>query len=133
MADILVVRDRHPHVRGLARLSKVLSLVDPGAESPKETWLRLVLVGGGFPRPKTQVPVQGQDGRIIYYLDMGWPDLMLAVEYDGQQHRLDDRQYKSDLRRSEYLSSLGWTVVRVVAGDRKDDILRRVAAVFPRQ
>lgn len=28
-----------PHTRGLRQLDKALDLVDPGAQSPKETWL----------------------------------------------------------------------------------------------
>jgi hypothetical protein len=39
--------------RGLHQLSRALSLVDPGAESPKETWLRLLLIRAGLPKPTT--------------------------------------------------------------------------------
>jgi hypothetical protein len=28
----------------------------PGAQSPKETWLRLLLIQAGLPRPQTQIP-----------------------------------------------------------------------------
>ncbi len=31
--------------------------MDAGAQSPKETWLRLLLIDAGFPRPQTQIPV----------------------------------------------------------------------------
>jgi hypothetical protein len=55
------------------------------AESPKETWLRLLLVRNGYPRPRTQIPVLSPDGRHWYYLDMGWEDRMLAVEYDERR------------------------------------------------
>ena len=64
-------------------------LVDEGAQSPKETWLRLLLIEAGFPRPQTQIPVLAPDGYPRYYLDMGWPEFMVAVEYDGEQHRTD--------------------------------------------
>lgn len=40
----------------------------------------------GFPKPLTQIPVRS-GGRIKYYLDMGWVDLKIAVEYDGDHHR----------------------------------------------
>ncbi|BBN46057.1 hypothetical protein MOKP45_13090 [Mycobacterium avium subsp. hominissuis] len=60
------------------------------------------------------------------YLDMGWEDLKVAVEYDGDHHRSDRRQYGWDIRRSEMLQRLGWIVVRVVAGDRPADIIARV-------
>jgi very-short-patch-repair endonuclease len=51
---------------------------------------------------------------------------MVAVEYDGDQHRVDRRQYLKDIRRLEALEQMGWLVVRVVAEDRPADIVRRV-------
>ncbi|HRD13899.1 MAG TPA: DUF559 domain-containing protein [Mycobacterium sp.] len=131
-ADVLALAGRHPHVRNLRRVSRVLDLVDEGAQSPKETWLRLLLVDAGFPRPQTQIPVLAPDGYPRYFLDMGWTDSMVAVEYDGEQHRVDTSQYRGDVVRSEYLESLGWRRIRVVAGDRAADIVRRVERVWPR-
>jgi very-short-patch-repair endonuclease len=64
---------------------------------------------------------------------MGWEDLMVAVEYDGEQHRTDRRQYTWDVRRLELLERLGGIVVRVVAGDRPEDIVRRVKAAIARR
>jgi hypothetical protein len=109
---------------------KVLELVDAGAESPQESYLRLLLVEGGLPRPQTQIAVLGTDGFPIAYLDMGWLDRMVAVEYDGDQHRTDRRQYVKDIRRIEMLERMGWIIVRVVAEDRPADILRRVRAAL---
>jgi very-short-patch-repair endonuclease len=62
----------------------------------------------------------------VYYLDMGWEKLMVAAEYDGEQHRLDRWQYAQDLRRRETLDRLGWIVIRVIATDRPPSIIRRV-------
>ncbi|MGY4710823.1 endonuclease domain-containing protein [Mycolicibacterium sp. CBM1] len=123
--DVSALARNHPGVRGLRRLESVLELVDPGAESPRETYLRLTLVRGGLPRPHTQIPVFA-DGTVVAYLDMGWPELMIAVEYDGDHHRTDRRQYVRDIRRQEMLEDLGWVLIRVVAEDRPADILRRV-------
>ncbi|MEU1389890.1 MULTISPECIES: hypothetical protein [unclassified Nonomuraea] len=39
------------------RLRDTLSLADGGAASPRESWLRVVLVDGGLPRPATQLAV----------------------------------------------------------------------------
>ncbi|MBI3217355.1 MAG: hypothetical protein HYZ38_26365 [Mycobacterium sp.] len=131
-ADILALAERHWHVRGLRRLPDVLELVDTGAQSPKETWLRLLLIDAGFPRPQTQIPVPGPDGYPRYYLDMGWQEVMLAVEYDGEQHRSDRRQYVTDIRRLDEIAERGWRLLRVVAGDREPDIIRRVKRAWPR-
>ena len=82
-----------------------------------------MLIAEDFPRPQTQIPVPGPDGSPKYFLDMGWEDLMLAVEYDGEQHA-DQLGY--DIVRSEYIAGIGWTVVRVAAAHRKSDVLARV-------
>lgn len=116
---------RHRGSPGVPRVSPVLNLHDPGAESPRETWLRLLLIRAGFPRPRTQIPVYDDVGRQRYRLDMGWEDVMIAVEYDGELHRLPSRLGK-DIVRSEFIAYRGWTHIRVVAGDHPADIVNRV-------
>ncbi|MEE6137413.1 DUF559 domain-containing protein [Mycobacterium sp. 050128] len=126
--EVLQIADQHRGARDLRRLQPVLELVDPGSQSPKETWLRLLLIRAGLPRPATQIPVlvAAKSGTQVYYLDMGWEEVMVAVEYDGEQHRLDRWQYTKDIRRSEALERLGWIVIRVTASDRPTDIIGRV-------
>jgi hypothetical protein len=76
--DVLLLVKRYPGARGLRRLRAALPLVDGGAASPKETWLRLLLIDAGFPRPVTQIPVV--DGwRPVRILDMGWEDSKLLA------------------------------------------------------
>jgi hypothetical protein len=125
VSDIEALAALHPGVRGLRQLETVLELVDPGSQSPKESSLRLLLIRSGLPRPQTQIPVFDH-GVIAAYLDMGWPDLMVAVEYDGDHHRTDRRQYLKDIRRYELLERLGWIIVRVVAEDHPSDVILRV-------
>ncbi len=120
------VARRHPRYRGIRRLDKVLELVDAGAESPQETRVRLLLLDNEFPRPETQIPVPGPNGHPRYYLDMGWEDIMVAVEYDGEHHRKNTADYRKDIIRLEYIQSLGWIVVRVVAGNRPREVVERV-------
>lgn len=124
--DVLELAAKHPHTRGLRQLEKALDLVDAGAQSPKETWLRLLLIAAGFPKPTTQIPVFGPDGYPKYFIDMGYEDIMLAVEYDGEQHRTSRPQYTWDVERLEYIQTVGWTHIRVLAGHRGPDVIRRV-------
>jgi Protein of unknown function (DUF559) len=131
--EVEALIQRYRARRGIRRAHRALGLLDPGAQSPKETWLRLLLIDAGLPRPQTQIPVHGEFGDVIAYLDMGWEDLKVAVEYDGDQHRSDRRQYRWDIRRLEMLERLGWIVVRVTAGDSPEDIIRRVRAALARR
>lgn len=124
--DVLGIAKSHPRAPGVRRLETALELVDAGAESPRESYLRLLLIDAGFPRPRTQIPVLGVDGVPVAYLDLGWEEHMVAVEYDGDHHRTDRRQYVKDIRRLEMLERMGWIIVRVVAEDHPADIIRRV-------
>lgn len=128
--DVLELVGNHGHTRGLRQLEKTLALVDAGAQSPKETWLRLLLISAGFPRPRTQIAVPDGDGFPRYFLDMGWEDILLAVEYDGGQHWTDPCQYANDVARQEVVAARGWTVVRVVSQHRPRDVIRRVQCAW---
>ena len=59
--------------------------------------------------------------------------MLVAVEYDGDQHRTDRWQYTKDVRRLEELECLGWIVIRVLAEHTTDDILRRVRNALARR
>ncbi|WP_374024168.1 endonuclease domain-containing protein [Mycobacterium sp. HNNTM2301] len=123
--DVLLLAERYPAARGLRRLRSVLPLVDRGAASPKETWLRLLLNDAGLPAVITQIPVV--DGyRPLAVLDMGWPEFGVAVEYDGDHHRSDRRKYVKDQWRLRKLADMGWVVIRVIAEDTPPDIIARV-------
>lgn len=124
--DVRQLAGDHPGVRGLRQLHTALDLYDPGAASPKETWLRLLVIRAGYPRPQTQIPVWDPLERRWYYLDLGWENLQIAMEYEGDQHRTDPAQFAKDVRRYERLPELGWKVIRVVGRDRPPGILDRL-------
>jgi hypothetical protein len=131
--DVEVLAERYRGRRGIRRARTALSLVDPGAESPRETWLRLLLIRSGFPPPRTQIPVYDGYGALVAVLDMGWEDLKLAVEYEGDHHRTDRRQFNRDIRRGEAVTELGWVAVRVTAEDTPGGIIARVWAARQRR
>jgi hypothetical protein len=122
--------DRNKGARGVRRLRTALDLMDAGAQSPKETWLRLLLMDAGFPRPRTQIPVLDIHGDPFAYLDMGWDEVMVAVEYDGDQHRTDRVRYAWDVKRLRRIQDSGWLHIKVISEDRGYDIIERVARAW---
>lgn len=127
-ADVDLLVQRHARRRGIQRARTALGLMDSGGQSPKETWLRLIVIDGGLPPPQTQIPVVDGPGDPFAYLDMGWEDIKVAAEYDGEEHRASSRRYGWDLRRAERIQRQGWINVRISAGEREANILRRVIA-----
>lgn len=131
--DLQAIVRRSNGRRGIVRAKASLGLVDAGAESPKESWLRVILVQAGLPRPQTQILVHDDFGDVFARLDMGWPRAKVAAEYDGEQHRKDRIRYNWDVKRQERLQRCGWIVIRVLAGDREADIIRRVRTALARR
>ncbi len=130
--EVSMLIQRYGPVRGVRQLRELLPLVDPGAASPKESRLRLLLIDNGFPIPETQIPVL--DGDVAFaFLDMGWRHIQLAVEYDGDQHRTDRPQYVKDMRRHPKIEKRGWEVIRVIAEDRESEILGRAYEAWLRR
>ncbi|MHA6619637.1 endonuclease domain-containing protein [Pseudonocardia sp. DLS-67] len=104
-ADVLLLARRHLGSRGSAQLPEVVALSNALAESPMETRIRLALHFAGLPPPTLQHPVGP------YRLDMAYPEVMVAVEYDGRDHLDPDRALR-DLHRATYLGRCGWIVLR---------------------
>ena len=94
-------------MRNLRIAERLLDDIEPKSESPMETRLRLVLVEGGLPRPEAQWEVRNAAGVVQWRLDLAYPDVKVAVEYDGAWHW---KQRRDDDRRRAALRALGWDV-----------------------
>ncbi|TQM15351.1 uncharacterized protein DUF559 [Pseudonocardia kunmingensis] len=103
--EVLLLARRHLGGRGSARLPRVVALSDRRSGSPMETRIRLALEFGGLPEPELQHPVGP------YLLDLAYPAVRIAVEYNGSDH-LDPDRALHDLQREAYLTAAGWVVIR---------------------
>jgi very-short-patch-repair endonuclease len=99
-------------LHGIAMAADVLRMARNGAESVRETELRLLIVGAGLPEPVTQWEVREPGGRFLARVDLAWPQRRVAMEYDGAHHR-DRSQHSRDMARQNRLSAAGWTVLLV--------------------
>jgi len=99
---------------GIKRLRRVVDLAEPATESQMETRLRMILVLGGLPRPKVQVPIHDAGGRFVGRLDLYYESHRLGVEYDGSTHRDSIAQ---DNQRQNRLLGVGVRLLRFTAAD----------------
>lgn len=97
---------------GVARLRAALPLVRERSASRTETWCRLVLIDGGLPEPELNWNIV-VNGRLLACVDLAYPRERVAVEYDGEHHLVDARQWSRDIDRHEALAAAGWVVIRV--------------------
>lgn len=130
--------ERAQGARGIRRAREVLRLADARSESPGESLLRLVVLQSGLPVPELQIPVDTSLG--LRYVDLGWSELRVAVEFDGRTkyasspHGPEEAFYE-EKRRQDALEELGWLVVRVMWEDlgNPDALVARLRAALHRQ
>jgi hypothetical protein len=130
-SDVFSLAERHRRARGLRRSEVALNLMDAGAESPRETWLRLVLIDAGLPAPRTQIRIS--DGFSEAFIDMGYDEPMVGLDYDGAHHSADRRQYVYDIGRAELIAGEGWIDIHVVAEHSRRFIVHRASEAFARR
>ncbi len=125
VADIDVAAGRQRGQRGIRQARKTIALVDPKAESPRETALRLLIIRAGLPKPESQYPIYNEYGSLIGVADFAWTELRIAIEYEGAHHT-DPDAVRRDIARIESMVEAGWLVVRVTAHDPAGVVLRRL-------
>ena len=114
--------------RGVGRAREALEFVRAGAESPGETRLRLVLAQAGLPSPLLNYELWDGQRAFVARVDFAFPSHRVALEYEGDIHRVDQATWRKDIRRRERVEDLGWRMVRVTADDvaRPAELIRRL-------
>ncbi|WP_199439502.1 DUF559 domain-containing protein [Umezawaea beigongshangensis] len=117
-ADVEVQVRERLDPRGRRRGLFLLDVTTGLPESPPESWLLLLLVDEGLPVPEPQYPVRDITGREIYRLDFAWPELRVALEYDGYAAHAE--RGTADAARDVDLARRGWTVIRADVSDLRN-------------
>ena len=99
--------------RGVAVARTALPILDPGAQSPGESWTRCHLVLGRIPPPRCNLDIHDR-GEWIARGDLVWEAQKVVVEYDGAVH-LAEAQRRHDATRRNLLTRAGWLVLVVTA------------------
>ncbi|MDO5617651.1 hypothetical protein [Kocuria sp.] len=105
--------------RGKARLHLAVERSRPGVRSPMETVLRLFALSCGVEEPIHDYRIVLRNGRLVY-LDLAWPHRKKALEYNGEIHQRNWRQYRDEMGRFTDLRDDGWDVRFVVVDDLRD-------------
>lgn len=101
--------ERFKRQRGVVLLRWLAPRVDAGSESPAEGALRVRWhEAPGLPWPRTQIPILGPDGQVLFRVDIGDEELLFAAEYDGEEFHGPEHE-ASDLARRKVMSDeFGW-------------------------
>ncbi|WP_375384694.1 hypothetical protein [uncultured Microbacterium sp.] len=128
LATIDELRAEAAAFRGRA-LDAVLDDVRDGAESFRETALRLACQRGGLPAPTLNTEVFTSTGRFIARIDQLYPRYRVAAEYDGRQHAMDAAQFARDADRTEAIRAAGWDHIRILRHHLEPDPAPAVAKI----
>ena len=115
--------------RSPKRLTRLLGVRTAGfhpGDSELESKVLRVLVDGGLPEPVRQYRVVVDDQ--TYFLDLAYPEHMVAIEVDGFDFHRARGVFDRDRVRQNDLVRAGWTVLRFTSESTAEEI---VAAVRP--
>jgi hypothetical protein len=130
LAALHAVARRLPTIapgRSPKRIATLLSLRTAGfhpGDSELESRVYRLLVDAGFPAPARQLRVVANGH--TYFLDLAYPDVMLAIEVDGFEFHHARDAFDRDRARQNDLVSVGWTVLRFTSRSTEAEILERV-------
>lgn len=99
---------RHVGLPGIRQARDLIPLADADAGSPQESRLRLRCHDAGLPPPALQLPVLDDRGRPCRWLDLGWEEAMVGLEYDGEIGHDGAVRRRADRRRHNFLEDRGW-------------------------
>ncbi|MCH4851954.1 hypothetical protein LF908_06995 [Bifidobacterium pseudolongum] len=129
LADLRAFAGAH-RFHGKRRCLRALAIARPGSASVKETELRVRLELRGLPAFEINYAVPGSayDSRTEHTVDLAIAKYRLGLEYQGDQHRSDYRQYRRDREKLGALAALGWSVFEVTQADlNSEEALDRLA------
>jgi hypothetical protein len=110
VADVEAELTAVPRLPGLVPLRELLAQARAGAQSQLEILGLRALLTAGLPPPQLQYGIDLGFGTL--HVDAAWPEVKLAVEFDGAAYHSKADDWQRDLRRDAALAALGWVVLR---------------------
>jgi hypothetical protein len=134
-ADLEAALAQWAGVRGVRALRAAFADARRFVDSAMETRTRLRTVASGFPCPVVGANLVSPRGLWLARPDMCWPEIGVAIEYDGEHH-LDRAQLAHDTARRDAMDAIGWRCVVLYADDvghRWPATVRRLREAFAQQ
>jgi very-short-patch-repair endonuclease len=89
-------------------------------ESEAEHALMRLLADHGLPQPVPQYEIRDSDGRLVARVDLAYPDLKIAIEYDSYAHHVGRDALVRDSGRRNAVVALGWLPITATANDLRN-------------
>ena len=118
--------------RGVRLLRAAMPDIRSGTDSPAETRTRLIIVRAGLPEPVIGYTVYDRNGFFVGTPDLAFVAERVALDYEGDIHRVDQATFREDIERREMFQDAGWRHIRVT-GDhlaRPGHLIDRVSSAL---
>lgn len=120
---------------GIRRCRLALRVIRENTDSSMETRTRLALMRYGLPAPDVNYELTVAGTSRSLYLDMAYPTLKIAIEYDGNHHRFSSDQVLRDDKRRDMIEAMGWRYLKVTFVDlsnerAEEELSQRVATAM---
>lgn len=119
LRDLATFIDTMPPFHGRPACVHALRFVMPRVDSPMESKVRLSLETHGIPRGVAGHELHGLafvSGKTMT-VDLAWPESKVALEYDGDQHRTDQAQWRWDKEKRDRMRSHDWIIITATAAN----------------
>lgn len=73
------------------------------------------------------------DGYREAFIDMGYDEAKVGLDYEGSHHSTDRGQYVHDIGRTELIDNQGWIDIKVVKEHSRAFVIHRVREAFTRR
>lgn len=118
------------HTRGIRQARLVVDRATVQSESPGESIVRWFVINSGLPEPASQVKVDTHRGP--KWIDLGWPERKIGIEFDGMGKYRDRDDLLAEKQRQDALAEAGWTIIRVTWDelDHPERLMARIKAAL---
>lgn len=118
------------HARHARAARRAATYVRCRVDSPMETRLRMLIVLAGLPEPEVNLTIKDVHGVVSMRLDLSYPRVKLAVEYDGRQHVEVIDQWERDVERRDELDDGSWRLLVVTSKGIYREPEKTVARIY---
>lgn len=134
-AKLRAAADRCKNHAWFRRLDDALALASHRSASRPESLVRVDLTVSSIPTPTANFRLNLTHAPGYRVIDLAYPKYKLGIEYHGDHHRTDKKQWRADVQRTNEIIDEGWEQLQFTGGDLgnlpdlRDRIERRLRAL----
>ncbi|MET4782082.1 hypothetical protein [Glaciihabitans sp. UYNi722] len=115
--DLRAAVGRYAGRLGRAELEDALPELSDRSDSPPESKIRFRFGRAGLPDLAVNQEIYSSSGVFLAMPDLAFIRYKMVLDYEGDHHRSDKRQWRKDLKRVPRLEDAGWHSTRISADD----------------